>query len=580
MKHRLREKFRKLRTQITLYYLVASLLALVPMAVILYLSMSAIVLGETKSNMKTAVNKSGMYIDLYIDRLTAVSRLLAENPQLERYFSEQARPESLKRDIRETINTTLVSDRFIKSVVMVSKDGEVISNEKGLIMSKSANMMGETWYRKALAKGGQPFLTSARMQGFTMDRNAWVISISREIQDTKGNNIGVLLIDLDYQVIEDYLSNLNLGEKGFSFILNGQSEVVYHKNPSYFEDEQKQQELKRIVADQLGYDKKENTLTYTYHLKNADWQLVSVSSQDSLLAVKRQMIEIFVWVGLVLLALSVLSVWLFAQRVTAPFRRLEQAMQSVQTGLSEVVVDEKGCYEAESLARHFNSMMQRIDVLMQEIRKQEKHLRKAEINVLHSQINPHFLYNTLDTIIWMAEFGDHEKVIDLTKALAAFFRLSLSDGSEWTTIEHELEHVRHYLFIQKERYSDKLQYEIHCDDELREVEIPKLILQPIVENALYHGIRHLRHEGMIKVAASLCDDDILLTVIDNGTGFNVDALAQPRPHEGVKLGGIGIANVDERIRLYYGDGYGVSIQSSMQEGTIVTIKLPNQKTFT
>jgi len=572
MKHRLREKFRKLRTQIALHYLIASLLVLVPMAVILYLSMSAIVLGEAKSNMKTDVNKSGMYIDLYIDRLAAVSRLLAEDPQLERYYSGQDRPQSLKRDIRKTIDTTLASDRFIKSVVMVSKDGEVISNEKGLIMSRSANMMSENWYRKAIAKGGKPFLTSARMQNFTMDQDAWVISISREIQNAKGDNIGVLLIDLDYQVIEDYLSNLNLGANGFSFILNRQSEVVYHKNPDYFQNKRKQQELKAIVADRMGYDKKENTLTYTYHLKNADWQLVSVSSQDSLLAVKRQLIEIFVWVGLALLALSVISVWLFARRITAPFQRLEQAMQAVQTGLAQVVVDEKGSYEAESLARHFNSMMQRIDGLMQEIRKNEKHLRKAEINVLHSQINPHFLYNTLDTIIWMAEFGDHEKVIDLTKALAAFFRLSLSGGSEWTTIENELDHVRQYLFIQKERYGDKLQYEIHCEDDLREVEIPKLILQPLVENALYHGIRQLPGGGMIKVRASRRENAIVLTVEDNGPGFDVDALEQKRVHGGARLGGVGIANVDERVRLYYGEGFGVRIESG-DWGTVVKVRV-------
>lgn len=572
MKHRLREKFRKLRTQIALHYLIASLLVLVPMAVVLYLSMSAIVLGEAKSNMKTDVNKSGMYIDLYIDRLAAVSRLLAEDPQLERYYSGKERPQSLKRDIRKTIDTTLASDRFIKSVVMVSKDGEVISNEKGLIMSKSANMMAENWYRKAITRGGKPFLTSARMQNFTMDQDAWVISISREIQNDKGNNIGVLLIDLDYQVIEDYLSNLNLGVNGFSFILNGQSEVVYHKNPAYFQNKRKQQELKAIVADRMGYDKKENTLTYTYHLKNADWQLVSVSSQDSLLAVKRQLIEIFVWVGLALLALSVISVWLFARRITAPFQRLEQAMQAVQTGLAQVTVDENGSYEAESLARHFNSMMLRIDGLMQEIRKNEKHLRKAEINVLHSQINPHFLYNTLDTIIWMAEFGDHEKVIDLTKALAAFFRLSLSGGSEWTTIENELDHVRQYLFIQKERYSDKLQYEIHCEDDLREVEIPKLILQPLVENALYHGIRQLPDGGRIKVSAMRSEDAIILTVEDNGPGFDLDALDQKRAHGGARLGGVGIANVDERVRLYYGEGYGVRIESG-DWGTTVAIKL-------
>lgn len=573
MKRILPNNFRKLRVQISLHYLTASIITLTLMAVILYVSISSIVLGETESSTKTAVNKSGMYIDLYIDRLKAVSGLVAKNPQLVDYLSNKERPKAVKSDILKTVDTTLASDKFIKSVIIVSKDGKIISNEKGLTMSKSTNMMQEKWYRAAIANGSKPVLTSARMQDFSMDKDSWVISISREIKDTQGANIGVLLIDLDYQVIEDYLANLDLGAEGFSFILNDQSEVVYHEDPAYFRDKEKQQSLRSIVADKAGYDSKENTLTYTHHLKNADWLLVSVSSQDSLLAVKRQLIEIFVWVGIVLLVLAASSVFIFAGRITEPFRKLEQAMQEVETGLSEVAVDEKGCYEAQSLSRHFNSMTHKIDKLMLEIKEKEKHLRTSEIKALHSQINPHFLYNTLDTIVWMAEFGDSEKVIELTKALANFFRLSLSGGSELTTVENELNHVRHYLFIQKERYGDKLQYNIHCDEALNEMKIPKLIVQPIVENALYHGIRSLSRQGVIDITAIASDNDLLLIVKDNGEGFDVETMETADGNRQTKLGGVGIRNVDERIRLYYGADYGVHVQSSKTKGTTVTIKL-------
>ncbi|MFF5994526.1 sensor histidine kinase [Lysinibacillus sp. KU-BSD001] len=563
-----------LRMQIALHYLKASALILLLIGCILYVSMSSIVLREATANTKAAVEQSGMYIELYIDRLKAVADLLAENPQLVSYFSSPERDAAVKKDVLSTIRTTMATDPFIQSVVIVSKDGEVLSNETGLIMSMSSNMMQEQWYVAAMNSGSKPVLTSARMQQFSMDKDNWVISISREITNSAGKNIGVLLIDIQYTVIEDYLADLDLGKNGFSFIMNDNGEVVYHKDTMYFEDDTKQQELQRIVNDQAWYDAAQNTLTHTYKLENADWTFVGVSSQDALLMMKRQLLEIFLLVGVVLFIIATVSVALFAGRITTPFQRLEKAMQNIEQGLKTVPIDEKGCYEAQSLAKHFNSMIVQIEKLMQEITEKEQHLRASEISALHSQINPHFLYNTLDTIIWMAEFNDSEKVIDMTKALAQFFRLSLSGGNDMTTVENELDHVRQYLFIQKERYGEQLNYSIDCEEALRNVQVPKLILQPIVENALYHGIRSIDRTGYIWVSASQNENVIELTVRDNGEGFDVKQLDKERGEKQVKLGGVGIKNVDERIKLYYGSPYGIFIDSQKDKGTTVRIKIP------
>ena len=565
--------FKKLRVQIALHYILASALTLLFMALVLYASISSILLSESAKNTKTSVHQSGMYLDLYIDRLNAVSSILAENTDLIRYLSDKERDSSIKKDLLETIDTTLSTDPFIKSIIIVSQDGQILSNEAGLTMSKSTNMMAETWYQNAIMNGGHAFLTSARMQDFTMDKDTWVVSISREITNDTGENKGVLLIDLDYEVIEDYLANLDLGQAGFSFILNDKNEVVYHENPKYFSEDTKKQELLTIAKNRADYDSKENTLTYTHALKNADWLLVSVSSQDSLLAIKQQLLEIFVWVGIALLVLATTSIYIFAGRITAPFQKLEQAMKDIEDGLKEIPVDSKGCYEAKSLTLHFNTMTHKIKKLMNDVSEKEKHLRTSEIHALHSQINPHFLYNTLDTIVWMAEFGDHDKVIDLTKALASFFRLSLSGGSELTTVSNELAHAERYLFIQKERYGDQLQYNVQCDENLKEIEIPKLIVQPIVENALYHGIRGLTRQGVIQIQAMRQNNDIVIEIYDNGVGFVQESSEFESQKQMTKLGGIGIRNVDERIQLYYGEMYGVSIDSSADHGTTVHIRL-------
>ncbi|MBC7958841.1 MAG: sensor histidine kinase [Vallitaleaceae bacterium] len=567
---------KKLRFQIALYYLTASAITLLLMGFILYGSISSVFLKEALSTTEMAVDKSGSYLELYIDRLKAISSLLAENPSLIRCFTSKTEDIDLVKDVLKTIDTTIASDPFIKSVILVSKDGRILSNESDLNMSMSNDMMKEQWYVSAIHSGSMPVLTSARMQKFSMDKENWVISISREIAGSNGENVGVLLIDIEYKVIEDYLSDLDLGEAGFGFIINDKSEVVYHEDPSYFEDAEKQQKLQSIVASKMGYDSDANTLTHTYHLKNADWTLVGVASQDGLSIIKRQLLETFLLVGFLLLVVAAFSVVWFAGRITAPIQKLEKAMQEIENGLSEITVDEKGCYEAQSLAKHFNDMMQKIMKLMQEISEKEKYLRSSEISALHSQINPHFLYNTLDTIVWMAEFNNSEKVIEITKALARFFRLSLSGGNELTTVANELDHVRQYLFIQKERYGENLSYDIDCEEEISALQIPKILLQPIVENALYHGIRGLSRPGHIEVLAKSENEKLLLLVKDNGTGFDLNKLDITASEKTIKLGGVGIKNVDQRIKLYYGESYGIYIDSTVGSGTTVTLQLPIQ----
>lgn len=564
---------KKLRVQIALHYVVASVLTLLVIGMILYQSITSIVQKEATTNTENAVEQSGMYIDLYIDRLKAVSRMLAEDPQLVGYLSDKERDPQVKEKILSTINTTMATDSFMESIVIVSKDGQIISNETGLSMSMSGNMMKEAWYVSAIHSGNMPVLTSARMQGFSMDKDNWVISLSREIKNEQGRNIGVLLIDVQYKVIEDYLANLDLGHTGFSFILNAKGEVVYHEDPVYFQNETKQQALQTIARDPAAYDAHERTLTHTYSMKNADWIYVGVSSQDELAAIKDKLFHIFILVGLGFLVIATASVVIFTGRITTPFRKLEMAMQEIEQGLVEIPVEHRGCYEAQSLSRHFNSMILKIKKLMQEITDKEKDLRRSEISTLHSQINPHFLYNTLDTIVWMAEFNDSEKVIEITKALAQFFRLSLSGGNELTTVENELDHVRQYLFIQKERYGEQLTYTIDYDPSLLQVKMPKILLQPIVENALYHGIRGLERQGIIEIRAEAREEDIVFTIQDNGEGFDVNTLQQNTSSRTTKLGGVGIKNVDERIKLYYGSDYGVTIQSDSSHGTMVQIIL-------
>ncbi len=559
---------KKIRTQMTRYYLLAGMGTLVVIGLILFNVISKIELDETLKSTQTAVDKSGNYLELYIDRLKAVSSLIAENPGLKKYFSNpKADRSSFIEDGHTLIRTAMKTDPFIKSIIMVSKDGRLISNEIGLNMSMSKDMMKEDWYAAAINSGSMPVLTSARMQKFSMDKNSWVISISREIKNNEGQNIGVLLVDVEYNAIEDYLSDLDLGKEGFAFIINDENKVVYHKDPSYFKDAAKIEQLLELKAN-LGYSQKRGSLIYAYHLKNANWTLVGIASLDGLEIIRDKLLTVFSVLGLVsALMMGIISIYL-ARNVTTPVLELEKAMTDIENGLREVSVKDMDYIELKSLGEHFNTMIRRIHKLMEEIQKNEKNLRAYEIKALHGQINPHFLYNTLDTIVWMAEFNNSRKVIEITKALAQFFRLSLSGGNELTTVENELEHVRQYLFIQKERYTEQLNYDIYCEEEVRQLKIPKIIIQPLVENALYHGIRDLDHPGFIEINAQLIENQLIITVKDNGKGFDIKKLDQ-KEEKNIKLGGVGVKNVDQRIKLYYGEQYGIQIDSKIGEGTVV-----------
>ncbi|MBC8060834.1 MAG: sensor histidine kinase [Clostridiaceae bacterium] len=563
---------KKIRSQITIFYFLASLITIILMGLIFYVSISNIVLNQSLSSTKTAISKSGNYVELYVAKLKSISNIMVKDPLTIRYLSENTNL-VMKNDLSTLIKNTIESDASIKSIVIVGKDSTLLSNEENLNMSMSSDMMKEQWYVDAINSNSMPVLTKARMQKFSMDKGNWVISLSQEIKDDKGNNLGVLLIDIKYMVIDNFLNDLNEINKGYAFILNNKSEVVYHKDTNYFVDSNLQSKLINESKMAQGYDTKKKILIEPYKIKNTDWTLMGVSSLYELKAIKRQLLETIIFMGLLLVFIAAYSSSYFAGRITRPLAKLEKAMEEIEKGLSKVEITEQGCYEVQSLALHFNNMINKIERLLEEIAQKEKYLRTFELNVLQSQINPHFLYNTLDTIVWMAEFNNTKKVISVTKALAQFFRLSLSGGSELTTVEKEIEHVKQYLYIQKERYEDKLNYDFQFDSAISDCRILKIILQPIVENAIYHGIRETDRPGHIKITAGYKEDGILFTVKDTGQGFDLCILEKEEVKKDIKLGGVGIKNVDKRIKLFYGEEYGVKIESEIGVGTTVYIKI-------
>ena len=284
---------------------------------------------------------------------------------------------------------------------------------------------------------------------------------------------------------------------------------------------------------------------------------------------------------LALLALTILFAILaqrsLAQAIHTPIARLEKFAAALAGGDLQARAPETPVTELHELTESLNSMAGRLQNLIDENRREQENLKKSELRALQAQINPHFLYNTLDAIVWLAEAGQTREVIHITRALSDFFRISLSQGKDWIPLSEEIKHLTGYLTIQKIRYRDILDYQIEIPDELGSCQVLKLLMQPLVENAIYHGVKHRRGRGLVRVTGRMEDSWLILEVQDNGAGMTSERLTQVRDGlsgDGGESAGYGLFNVNKRIQLYYSQPQGVWIESQVGEGTTVTLKLP------
>ncbi|MDD3251149.1 MAG: sensor histidine kinase [Lachnospiraceae bacterium] len=345
-----------------------------------------------------------------------------------------------------------------------------------------------------------------------------------------------------------------------------------------------------VLVDEILPRLQENPSLRSYENKEMEVFFTPISSAKNLIlctAVERsrlmhdtnQLIVLLLAAWAVVLAAALIGCRILASGITRPLSRLEQSMASVEQGNLNIRADIRGKDEITSLSQSFNRMLDRIEALMDEIALRESQRREGELKLLQSQINPHFLYNCLDTLQWKAYDHDDEEISQLIAALSSFFRISLSKGKETIPLTKELEHIRNYLFIQQMRFQDVLSYVIESDLETEHYFILKLTLQPLVENAIQHGIKPKLYPGTIRVRVWEEDDCLYFLVSDDGVGIAPEklqklqeALDQQLPGEGY-----GMYNVNQRLKLFYGSAYGLQITSEEGIGTCVTGRIPTVK---
>lgn len=559
----------KIHVKIALSFLLVALLIVGMLSSIAYYSASRIILDTKQRQTSDAIVQTSNYISSYLDKIKTLSDLIAMYPE-----TTGALQRSSKKSIESLagmVNISANSDPRIQTIAVISKNGFAITSNSNMAVPLSENMMEEPWYKGALASKQMPVVTSIRHGDFTMDKESWVISISHEIIDDQGKHLGVVLIDVYYHFIEDYIRSLDLGEKGYAYILNKNGEVLYHPDEKVFMDQQKVQQLQKLADETNKLDPRKYVVTKS-NIPHSDWLLVGVSSMESVEALKQSYVGTIVIVNGLLIASSVLISLLISRRLTRPIVELQNAMMELDENWGHIQIDPKSSSEIVALAKEYNALLDRIRILTEDIAQKENTKRIFELKALQSQINPHFLYNTLDTILWLAEFGENDKVVEVSKALGEMLRLSLNINQSVVTLEQELAHTENYLKIQQKRYEDKIRYKIEGDEKLLSVQVPKLILQPIVENSIYHGIRPMKGTGKILINYKQSRECLLLTVTDNGVGYDPNK-KEDKNLIRTKLGGIGMSNVDQRIKILCGEEYGITVQKREEGGTIVQYRI-------
>ncbi|WP_418706771.1 sensor histidine kinase [Anaerotruncus massiliensis (ex Liu et al. 2021)] len=529
-------------------------------------------------------------IDSYIDNMKSMAKVVVENKDVRDVMAfynrhhdkrlsyiEEKELERLRANAAAHMNIVANTRSDITNIAVISKYKDVVLSDVEKEVNENSEFNVTDWYLKPMSYKDEIVVSPSHVQNLVSGEYKWVISISKSVLDPEtGEVTGVMVIDLNYRSIEAICENAQLGKNGYIYLIDRHKNIIYHPQQQLLYSGIKSELVEEILKMRDTYLRDDvNNRIYTRNYSElTGWSAVGVVNVDELIKDKSSIIDFYFRLAGISILFAMTFAVLISTTITNPIKMLENTMHEVEVGNFDVRSEIELNNEIGHLSKTFNVMISRIKDLMEKTVRDEEEKRRSEIRALQAQINPHFLYNTLDTIIWMSAGGKNDEVVEVTSALARLFRTSISKGENLVTLLNEVENIKSYLTIQKMRYEDKLSWRVDVQPELLGLMTPKLILQPIVENAVYHGIKMSQAGGEIAISARTAGDRLTITIADSGVGMTAEQLEQlfvPRPDTDR---GIGVINVNNRIRLCFGEEYGLHYFSAPGEGTRVEIWLP------
>lgn len=477
---------------------------------------------------------------------------------------------------------------YLVNISCFQEDGTLVEATPVNNLKKDIDVRNQAWFTAASQKMENLHFSTPHVQNLFDDssyRYYWVVSLSRMVEFTSaGNNVrGILLVDMNFSGIEQLFKRSNsLGESSYIYLVDNEGKLIYHPKQKLIEAGIVQENNAAAANYEDGSHREsfegEKRMVTVKTVAYTGWKIVNVtpnSTFDMNLSQTRFFVILIVFITMAVMILVNQSV---SAQIARPIKRLDNSVKGLENGNLDVVVyDGGGSNEIEHLGKTLNSVVVQLRKLMEKVVMEQEEKRRSELDALQSQINPHFLYNTLDSIVWMIEGERYQEAICMVTDLASLFRISLSKGKNIISIKDEILHARNYMNIQKIRYKDKFSIEYDIEEEIYEYATVKLIIQPLLENAIYYGIEYMYGDGEILVKGYKCEEDIYIEVTDNGMGMTkevVDSLLTDQNRVRAKGSGVGLINVHKRIQLRYGEVYGLTIESCPDEGTTVRIHLP------
>lgn len=569
-----------IRYTIYIYFTVSALVAILLIGISLYGRLSSQMTATIREENQAMLNQVNRSVDSYLRTIMKLSDSL--------YYGVIKNADMSEESV--TSEFTLLYDNnkdSISNIALLSKTGELLAAVPAARLKTGLDVTEEEWFQNTLRRTDNLHFTTPHVQ-YIFDNHEnqyrWVITLSRAVEITHGTSTdqGVLLLDISYGSLQQLLDNVTLGNHGYLYLISSSGEMIYHPQMQLIDAGQVQENNKVAAGYRDGNyrevyrgEKREVTVKSVGY---TGWKIVGVTTENGIALnnLKTKLFVVFLF-AFFLFMLVVINAYI-SNRITVPIQKLEKSVNALEAGELDTEVYAGGSYEIQHLGRSIGEMARRIQTLMKDIVTEHESKRKSEFDTLQSQINPHFLYNTLDIIVWMIENEQKAEAVKVVTALARFFRISLSKGKSIIPVKDELEHVRNYLMIQQMRFKNKFTYRIESEPDVLKLASLKLMLQPLVENAIYHGMEFMDGDGEIVVKAYLEEGGLWFTILDNGLGMTreqADSLLTEEAHTSSKRGsGIGVKNVNERIRLYFGEEYGLTIQSEPDEGTCIRIHLP------
>lgn len=529
-------------------------------------------------------------LDSYFSYMKNIAYLVSGNQDVTEYLFSDAPADTgenliLKERIINQFEMVRSSRTDIYNVGVISNSGRYLINNATSILNPYVEPTHQEWYQEALNRNDETVLTSSHVQNLVDNDYTWVVTMGHHLRNPKTQNAGgVFFIDLNYSVINDLCTNNSLGNRGYIFILDDQGDIVYHPKQQLIYSGVRKENIEEVLECNDNYfqtGKGEDKRIYTISTsKESGWKVVGVSYTAELMKNEAKARDMYMIIAILMIVLVIGITYYLSRRITKPVEILEASMKTVEKGnFTQINLSQMPENELGSLSRSYNIMTEEIQDLMKQNVEEQRQKRKSEMRALQSQINPHFLYNTLDSIVWMAEWGKTKEVVKMTSALSKMFRRTISKGAEEITVAQEFEHVRNYLEILSLRYKDKLEVEIYLDPGIEEEMIVKFVIQPLVENAVYHGVRYKENKSLVTVIGRAEGDVLILEVTDTGPGMDEETLAHIFDEHKVhyERNGVGVYNVQGRLKNYYGDAYGITYRSKVGEGTTARITIPDRE---